>query len=147
MANYRQYAEELVGLLLQYEEAHRMVFNNITELAHGELGLLRYLMEQEDGANAKTLSQHLKINTSRVAAILNSLEKKGYVERRPDEHDGRMVRVYLREEGAAYAEARRNEIIELCAGTLAYLGEEDTENWMHIVRRLPERAEEVLKQL
>lgn len=143
--DYRACAEELLQVVSHNEEAIRLVLNNLTDLFHGELGALTYLLNQHDSANAKDLSQKLRINTSRVAAILNSLEKKGYIERRQDPRDKRMVRVLLTEAGIRYAEKRREEVIDLAAGTLAYLGEEDTREWLRIVGRLRERADEIVR--
>lgn len=143
--DYRKCAEDLMYYMILGEERGRLVQNNISELAHGELAVLRFLMNEKDGASAKDLSQRFEINTSRVAAILNSLVKKGYADRQTDPEDRRMVRVYITEAGMKYAENKRNQFLDHSAAMLERLGKEDAENYIHIMKRLSEILQEMKK--
>ena len=74
--DYRKYARELIGYMIenvnrQFKFCHR----DISEIARGECAVLIYLMDG-DGVNASEISQRFDINTSRVAAVLNTLSKK-----------------------------------------------------------------------
>lgn len=46
------------------------------------------------GFSQEELAHHICINKSNVARHLSYLEERGYVERRPDVHDKRQIRVY-----------------------------------------------------
>src|SRR5207244_7670958 len=54
------------------------------------------------------LAERLEISKQGTAQIVDDMERRGYVERRPDPHDGRARLLYLSERGqAALAAARR----------------------------------------
>lgn len=146
MEDYKKYAEQLMHYMILGEERGRLVQNNISELAHGELAVLRYLIEEKNGANAKELSQRFEINTSRVAAILNSLVKKGFADRQVDAEDKRMIRVFITEKGGQYAKERREQFLSHSAAMLEKLGEEDAKNYIHIMKRLSEILQEMKEQ-
>ena len=134
--DYKKCAEELMHYMILGEERSRLVQSHISELAHGELAVLRYLGEENNGANAKELSQRFEVNTSRVAAILNSLVRKGYIVRQPDLTDKRMVHVFITEIGREYAKERFSQFLIHSTAMLEQLGEEDTRNYIHITKRL-----------
>lgn len=136
--DYKECAEELMYYVLLSEERVRFVQNNITELAHGELAVLRYLLTEKDGANAKDFSRRFEINTSRVAAILKGLVKKGYIDRQSDPDDRRMIRIYITEAGRNYAEKKRETILTHCSAMLERLGEEETGQYVRIMKHISE---------
>lgn len=73
--DYRKYARELIGYMIENEQAFKFCHRDISEIARGECAVLIYLMDG-DGVNASEISQRFDINTSRVAAVLNTLSKK-----------------------------------------------------------------------
>ena len=80
--DYQKYAKELLDYLIIGERIGYIIQGNISEIAKGELAVLIYLIDENNGSNARNISQRFDINTSRVAAILNNLSKKGFIERR-----------------------------------------------------------------
>lgn len=134
--NYEPLARELIDHMLLGEMRGSIVQRQMTEMAHGELAALNYLVFQRDGVSPKELSQRLQVNTSRVAAILNSLVKKGYVVRRTDPDDKRMLQVFITAEGRQYAQEKRAFYLSCCTQLLECLGEEDAASYVRIVGRI-----------
>ncbi|MCD8335177.1 MAG: MarR family transcriptional regulator [Clostridiales bacterium] len=134
--NYEPLAQELINSLLLSEMRGSLVQKQLAELAHGELAALNYLGLQKDGASPKELSRQLMVNTSRVAAILNSLVKKGYAVRRADPDDGRMLQVFITDSGRQYAQEKRAFYLSCCTMLLEQLGEEDAASYVRIAGRI-----------
>ncbi len=79
--DYQKYAKELICYMVENEQNFKFCNHDVSEIARGEGAVLIYLMDDHDGVNASEISQRFDINTSRVAAVLNALSKKGYIER------------------------------------------------------------------
>lgn len=133
---YRRLAEELL------ESLHRMRRRPFPqepmEISHGELGILMYLTNRHDGASAGDISKHLCLTTGRVAAALNSLERKGFIERRRDDADKRRVLVYMTDKGRTFAQKRHEEARRRLESLLRELGEHDAKEFVRILKRIHE---------
>ena len=55
--DYRKSAEEWMQYMLLAEERGRLILGKVSELARGELAVLRFLLQGNDGPGAKALSQ------------------------------------------------------------------------------------------
>lgn len=71
----------------------------LSDMSQGEMAVLCYLLFSHNGASAGELTAEFKVRSSRTAAILNGLERKGYAVRSSDPEDKRRVRVYITEKG------------------------------------------------
>lgn len=134
--DYQEYAKEMVKYMLMNEQKGRKIQGKISEFAKGEEAVLYYLSHEKDGASARELSLYFQINTSRVAAILNSLCKKGYVERKHDDFDKRKIHVFITDEGRNYAKKQYNDVVNRVQLLLEQLGEEDTKEHLRIVKKI-----------
>jgi DNA-binding MarR family transcriptional regulator len=56
---------------------------------------------EEDGVSVKHLGERLALDSATTTPLLKRLEQEGIVERRRDEEDERVVRVYLTKKGRA----------------------------------------------
>jgi DNA-binding MarR family transcriptional regulator len=72
-------------------------------LAPPDAGILR-LLRVEAGLSQQELSSKLKIHPSRLVAILDNLEKRGFVERRANPDDRRLYSLYLTKDGGQVLE-------------------------------------------
>lgn len=54
---------------------------------------------QEEGVSQQTLAERISKNKASLTALINNLEKKGYIYRKPCESDRRNKHVFLTEEG------------------------------------------------
>lgn len=134
--DYQECAKELLDYLIIGERMGHIIQGNIAEIAKGELAVLIYLLDENDGTSATEISQRFDINTSRVAAILNALSKKGYIERKNDSSDKRKIHVYITEKGKQYSEERREDILNHVCQMLEQLGEEDAKEHIRIMKRI-----------
>jgi DNA-binding MarR family transcriptional regulator len=64
------------------------------------LGVLRVLMGS-DGLKSTELADRAWSSPGTVTSVVNTLVKGGFVERRPDETDRRVVRLYITDQGRA----------------------------------------------
>lgn len=64
------------------------------------LGVLRALMAR-DGLKSTEVAEQAWCTPGTVTSVVNTLVKDGFVERRPDEADRRVVRLYITDQGRA----------------------------------------------
>jgi DNA-binding MarR family transcriptional regulator len=70
------------------------------KLSLAGLGVLRILMS-EDGLKASEVADRAWSSMGTLTSVANTLARDGFVERRPDETDRRVVRLYITDEGRA----------------------------------------------
>lgn len=145
--DYQILANELLKYRVVDERLGKILQNSVTEIARGELAVLLYLIDEKNGACALDISQHFDINTSRVAAILNSLSKKQFIERQSDIIDKRKIHVYITELGKDYAMKHRNQITSHMAMMLERLGEDDAKEYLRIMKKVTQIMSEMEKEL
>jgi MarR family transcriptional regulator, 2-MHQ and catechol-resistance regulon repressor len=69
-------------------------------LSHAQASML-YLLYHHDGANVNQVAEYLGITKSAVSQILDPLDDMGYVLRKQDEKDRRIIRLSLTAKGTA----------------------------------------------
>lgn len=70
------------------------------------------LVGKQEGISQKKISEMLKISAPTVAVSVKRLEKAGMVERKNDEKDQRVMRIYLTEKGRRLTETAKMYIEE-----------------------------------
>ncbi len=70
----------------------------VLELTPADAGILR-LLRVASGLSQQELAGKLNIHPSRLVAILDNLEKRGYLERRPNPDDRRLYSLHLTKGG------------------------------------------------
>lgn len=84
------------------------IFRNMQSILNGKLRQMNikngqydffYVISIKEGISQKDLCEHLHIGKSTTAKAVKDLVGKGYVEKRKDEKDGRIDRLYLTEKG------------------------------------------------
>ena len=129
--------EHLAEQMLASMDAHRhMPPEPVSATIRGEMAVLRFLGASGGSLSAGAIASQLHMTTSRIAAVLNSLEKKEMIVRSPDPSDKRRVLVTLTEKGDQYRLKRRNEAKTHLSSLLEQLGEEDAETFVRLVSRL-----------
>jgi DNA-binding MarR family transcriptional regulator len=96
------------------------------------------LWDLPDGARITTLARAARITKQSMHALVDHLEKRGYVERVPDPDDARAVRVRLTARGRAFARAVRGFSRQLEADWAARVGArrvEDLRATLDLLRR------------
>lgn len=75
----------------------------VLELAPADAGILR-LLRIAAGLSQQELAARLQIHPSRLVAILDNLEKRGFVERRANPDDRRLYSIHLTKDGGEVLE-------------------------------------------
>ena len=140
--DYEKSAEDIFKNMARL--SRHVVIKNMSDISKGEMAILGYLHFEHDGATAGELSKVSCVVSSRIAAVLNALEKKGYAKREPDPQDKRKVLVHITKAGHEEVVRRYEEGIREIAEFLLTLGEEDTLVLQRILKKLVEH-EEILK--
>ena len=87
---------------------YRNTFKILSETGiHPKQIPLLILLDKRDGMSQKEISEELHISAPTVAVSMKRMEKAGIIERRNDEHDQRMVRIYLTAQGKEMIEKSR----------------------------------------
>jgi len=68
------------------------------------LGVLRVLLAGEDGLKSSDVAARGWSSPGTLTSVVNTLVREGYVERRPDPDDRRVVRLWLTDEGRVACE-------------------------------------------
>ena len=136
MQRYEALAQELMASLDQKIKSPPQ--EEIGAAMRGEMAVLRLLAREGNPMTAGEISRTLGMTTSRIAAVLGSLEKKMMIMRQADENDRRRVLVTLTQQGSACCQRRRQEVMEHMTQMLAYLGEEDAAHFVRIMKRTHE---------
>lgn len=133
--NYEMIADEMFGILEDTVKNHYHKLEK--EYLTPENMVLIKLARSDDGiVYAGTLSSYIAVATSRMAVILNNLEKEGMVERRVDDRDTRKRIVVATPKGREKGVALLDEMRTKCAAVLEQLGEEDALKFIDIQRKL-----------
>ncbi|HHX12372.1 MAG TPA: MarR family transcriptional regulator, partial [Clostridiales bacterium] len=85
--DYTQLAYEFMETMNQIKI--RNMHKQFNESMHGEIFTLYFISQHEGNVIPSDISNEIGISTARVAATLNSLEKKGMVTREIDPSDRR----------------------------------------------------------
>jgi DNA-binding MarR family transcriptional regulator len=81
------------------------------ELHPREFAVLR-AVKANDGQSQQTLAERLRIPPSRMVAIVDELESRGLIERRPDPNDRRVRALFVTTRGQTMLEDAFNLVVE-----------------------------------
>jgi DNA-binding MarR family transcriptional regulator len=87
---------------------------NTTGAAHdvsAASGFVLLNIDLENGSPATKIAPALGMEPRSLTRMLKSMEEKGYLERRPDQADGRVTRIFLTEEGKKKRDLARTGVI------------------------------------
>ena len=134
MTNYSALAQELLHAL--DTAGPRPPHEDISQTQRGEMAVLRLLAREQRLMLAGEISRSLSMTTSRIAAVLNSLEKKDMITRCADPADRRRVVVALTARGEDFCRARRRDAERDFTHLLERLGEDDARQFVHLLGRV-----------
>ncbi|MCL1855471.1 MAG: MarR family transcriptional regulator, partial [Clostridia bacterium] len=118
--NYTGLAAELLNGMQSLHKAKSQ--RNMNEAMQGEAFILGYIARRDQDVLPGEISQEMGVSSARVAAALNSLEKKAWITRRIDEKDRRKILVGITPEGKEVAGEHQRNVLSAAAGMLALLG-------------------------
>lgn len=110
-----------------------------------QAGCLQALAHR-DGLSQSDLAEMLHVSRPTVTTMLQRMETGGTIERRPDEADSRITRVYLTEAGRALAERMHAGFAEMLNVSIGSMSEADKREFTRILGALNEHVESVLRE-
>lgn len=132
--DYERLAKEYMEtmFLMHKHKSHKQISDSM----HGERVMLYFISKNEGKVIPSEISNEMGITSARVAAALNGLEGKGLIIRKIDGDDRRRILIELTEAGRAKVQEETQEMIKRTAGMLEYLGEEDAQHFIRIMKKL-----------
>ena len=123
-------SDELIEVLRQYYYMKTPL--GLENFMQGEMKVLSYIHYTAGGGEIATgdIVSALDMTGGRVAGILRSLEKKGFVSRRTDENDRRRIMVSPTPAGSDYVENGRELLRSRLSAIINAMGSESAENFI-----------------
>ncbi len=138
---YRELTEQLLNSI--YEFGKHKAAKTIGSNLKGETFTLMYLQLKGAEVSPGELVNVMEISSARVAALLNSLEKKELISRKIDPADRRKIVVKLTEKGQEKADNCRECSNRMVRAMLEWIGEEDARHLLRICRKVTEYVAEM----
>lgn len=95
-----------------------------------------------EGTPSTKLGPKMGMESRSLTRTLKSMEQLGLIERKADETDRRMVRVFLTEEGKRVRDISRQRVLHLNTHILDKWGEEKTEQFIGLLQEFNELLED-----
>lgn len=114
----------------------RQVTRLLEEGFKGMYAVLRVVRDNNSEIMPIDISKKLDISTARVAAVLNSLSKKGYVKRLSAVDGNRSVIVQITPLGLQALSERETKVHNLIITFLKKLTEEEAQTFIHIAKKI-----------
>lgn len=130
--NYKKEAKRLIEAMPKPKESGK---NHLERISKGEFLTLINLNCHGGKMTGTALAQSAEVSTARMTAILNMVEKKGYVIREADPKDRRKTYVMLTDKGKAFVDELDNKRLDFVTKYLKFLGEEDAAHLIRILEK------------
>ena len=111
--------------------------------AHPGQAMCLRLLSVNDGATQRDVARMLHVAPPTVSKMLSTMEKAGLVERRADEADQRLTRVYLTAAGRERGDEMGVAVGEYVNATFATLSERDRRDLARLLEKLGARISKV----
>ncbi|MCE5191091.1 MAG: MarR family transcriptional regulator [Actinomycetia bacterium] len=95
------------------------------ETIHPAQGMCLRALSGHDGISQSDLAQMLRVSRPTVTTMLQKMEAAGMIERRPDEHDARLTRIHLTDEGRTMSERIHAVFGKSIAASIGQMPEDD----------------------
>lgn len=129
--------EQAMTLLFQASallDAIRLRIWDRENLTVTQLRLLGHLLDQGGLSNAE-LADRLYVTRPSVSALLERLERGGFIRREVSPHDRRGIQIWLEPKGVEVQENLREEIRDYVAGLFEALSESEIEEFSSAVQK------------
>lgn len=138
---YSALAEQLLNALYALGKNKRT--KEIGSNMKGESFTLLYLAMSEKPVSPGDLVSSMEISSARVAALLNTLEKKGLIFRAIDPADRRKILIRLTDTGKEKAESARVCSMHMMTQMMEWIGREDAEHLIRIIGKVTDHISEM----
>jgi DNA-binding MarR family transcriptional regulator len=126
---------------------HLMMMMLAGEHAHPAQAGCLLTLSGADGLSQSDLAAMLNVSRPTVTSMLQKMEAAGTVERRADEHDQRVTRLFLTPMGREVAERMREVHADIINSTVGTLPERDRQTLLQLLDAVNERAASRLHEI
>jgi DNA-binding MarR family transcriptional regulator len=120
-----------------------------SNLSINELVVMRGLEDNcpysEGSINISEIKSELHITKSAISQMMNSLEKKGFIERKIDTNDRRKIVVTLTQTGKDILEETKKSANNNLNKIISNLGDENTKQLINLLNQVSDISEELKK--
>ena len=134
---------------MEFTRVIRMYYGRMqAQLA--EVGLYRGqppilgLLHKHDGMSQKEMARALNLSPATMTVTLKRMEKAGLIVREMDEHDQRILRVHLSEQGRQMCEKGERQVGQVTEELLEGFDEEEQARFHEYLRRVARNMERVV---
>lgn len=106
------------------------------ETMHPAQAMCLRALSAEDGISQSDLAGILHVSRPTVTTMLQKMEASGVIERRPDEHDARLTRIYMTEAGRGMGERFHALFAESIASSVGQMPENDRREFLRLLNDL-----------
>lgn len=136
--------KELIDHIFQFMPVmHKKIFKNIKHNNSIQKMRLVDIISDEDGKPMKCYANKLMISKPNMTKLVNKLIEEDLVERRSDEKDRRLIKLYVTEVGKEYVRVQREEVKKKLANVVDVLSQEDKDK---LIQSLSD-AQDILNKL
>jgi DNA-binding MarR family transcriptional regulator len=117
---------------------HRMAHGDVLQrqkIHRGQTHLL-LLISQNNGARQKDLAEQMDVRPSSMTEMLIKMEQAGLITRKQDEHDQRIMRIFLTEAGEKAAEQSTITTLDLTTTLFNCLTTEEQCQMLALIKKL-----------
>jgi len=112
------------------------------KVTHEEIMVLM-LLRQDDGLTQTQIADVLAKDKAVITRMLNGLVKKGYVERRPDKSDRRLVRAFLTKEGGVLSRHLFPMMLDYVSDALDGVDQREFDSTFRVLRQIIANLEDI----
>ena len=105
------------------------------ELTAAQGHIMGYLTHRAQPACPKDVEEEFQLSHPTVSGLLSRLEKKGFIEFRPDENDRRSKRIHVLDKGKQYRETMHQTICDNEERMVRNFTEEEKEQFYALLTR------------
>ncbi|MGM9552586.1 MAG: MarR family winged helix-turn-helix transcriptional regulator [Clostridia bacterium] len=113
-------------------------------LGKGQPPILKQLSEH-DGCKQSEIAQCGHVTAATTTVMLQTMEKNGLIERRPDEKDLRVMRVYITEKGKEIQKKCDEAICAMEEELYSDFTKEELEIFVHLLEKKRDKLKKMLK--
>ena len=97
------------------------------------------------GTQSTALGPKMGMESTSLSRLLNNMEERGYIERRPNPEDGRGVLIFLTQQGKEKRALSKNTVLEFNNGLIDSVEPEKMEHFFEVIEAIKKQVEK--KQL
>lgn len=140
------------SVLYQMSVLQRRIFKLIHDKIFKEYSIhpgqipMLFIIENRPGIIQREIAEIMDLEPGTVAVMLKRMEKNGLIERKEDEKDGRILKVYLTPKAQEVLKNVQKILSEIEAGISSMLSKEEQESLRFILGKLRNYLDEKIGQ-